>query len=146
MAMVGGPRASSQIRVALCARRFVAIPPVLDQNQVAVAASSALIVGIAVWMAQDGVMSQHPIVHSALAASIPPRVLHSALATPTLAIQAAVASLVMTVGIVEMMARVGVISPAPIVQHVMEASMAVLHRRSAGERNPEKREYIVSGI
>merc|ERR1712176_1431220 len=97
------------------------------------------IVVIVVRMAQDGAMSQPPIVQHALAASTPQQMLHNALAmgilvmATLLMVQVAVASGATIGANVAMMVRVGVISRAPIVQRVQDGSMAVLHRQCADE-------------
>jgi hypothetical protein len=105
-----------------------------DQDPVVVAASLELIVVIAVRMALDGAMRHPPIVQHVLAASTPLQVLHSALAAAPailLVTRVAAASWVTTVVIAATMAQGGVISPAPIVQHVQERSTAVPLRQGA---------------
>jgi len=106
----------------------------LDQDLAVAAASSELIVVIAVRTAQGGVTSRHQIAEYAQVASTPQQVPHSVLAMATLsmilsAAQAAVANGVTIAAIVAMTVRAGVISQAPIVQLAQDGSMAVLHRQ-----------------
>jgi hypothetical protein len=140
--VVDGLWGNSQNLAALFALSFVARVAVLalDQDLAVAAASSELIVGIAVKMAPDGAISLLETVQYALAALTLVQALHRALAAVHPAphpaphpVVAVAASGVVAVAIVAMTAQVGATSRAPIAQHALGPSTVVLRHRHADE-------------
>merc|ERR1712072_835262 len=136
--MVDGPWGNSQSLAALFAMGFVARVTVLalDQDLAVAAASSELIVGIAVKMALDGAISLLETVQYALAALTLVQALHRALAAAHPAphpVVAVAASGVVAVAIVAMTAQVGATSRAAIALHALGPSTVVLRHQPADE-------------
>jgi len=136
--MVGGLWGNSRNLAALFGLSFGA-RVTLDQDLAMAAASSELIVGIAVRMAPDGATSPLETVQYALAALTLMQALQHALAVHPaphpvlLEVVVVAASGVVTVVIAGMTAQVGATSRAPIVQHVQGTLTAVLGHQRAGE-------------